>query len=424
MGKTQSKLEPASESSLKSPQTTAQTAAPVPTAFPRVDMDFLIQPPDEASIKRPWMQLSNLIDSHVQAFYNGSNELGYRRESIREDLREFDMVQDARDIDELTELLHSTRHRKLGLRICIARAVLSSIDFRGHPRATSLDHEVVALMRRFDQLNPNPSPEEEAALSQWRIITASFLAPGSKDLREGRLPCEGLLVDFLSVFRQGSDSRGGEDKDWRGSIRTIVLQGVDVGEKLFCHPSTWSFAWQATPIITKPLTINGTDVNSYFPHESTNPSPVIVFPALIETAIQTGSDARPEPNIVQAADTGCGLVFFRGEIMPASVLLPMDGTAFRASPGLPVYLEVEQGPAVITHRTESGSSRSKKKESSRRHHSSETYVILSNRLPKPLRRSSTMEGPQPPGRSGTSRSLEAESDSRSSGRRRIGRHTA
>jgi len=138
-------------------------------------MDFLIQPPDEASIKRPWMQLSNLIDSHVQAFYNGSGELGYKRESIREDLHEFDIVHDARDIDELTELLYSTTHRKLGLRICIARAVLSSINFRSHPRATSLDHEVVALTRRFHQLNPNPSPEEEAAISQWRIITAFFL---------------------------------------------------------------------------------------------------------------------------------------------------------------------------------------------------------------------------------------------------------
>lgn len=164
MGGIPSKSEKLMNASLKPsqtpPQTASQAPAQVPNSMPRVDMDFMIQPPDEASIKRPWMQLSNLIDSHVQAFYDGNEKLVYRRESIREDLHEFQIVQNAWEVDELTELLHDARYRKLGLRVCIARALLLSIDFCGNPETTSLDPDVVALMRRFEQLNPNPTPGE------------------------------------------------------------------------------------------------------------------------------------------------------------------------------------------------------------------------------------------------------------------------
>ncbi|KAK4223935.1 hypothetical protein QBC38DRAFT_512066 [Podospora fimiseda] len=388
-------------------------------------MDFMIQPPDDNSIKRPWMQLSNLIDSHVQAFYVASEGLGYKRESLREDLQEFRIAQDPRDIDEITELLHSTKYRKLGLRICIARAVLSSIDFSGHPRETSLDRDVVALMRRFHQLHPNPSPEEEMGLSQWRMITASFLASGPGDMRDRRFPCEGLLIDFLSLFRRGPgfDPQIQDDENWRGSIRTIVVQGIEVGEKLFSHPATWAFAWHTTPVAVLTSTFNGLETDSSFGDRRTGATLITIFPGLIQAPLRDGSDESSEPTIVQAGDTGCGLAFFRGEIFPISAISSVDGRANNAYAS-PRYFEFERMAATSPHQIESSSSRGKKKDS-RRHQSSEAALHSrgGERFYQPLRRSSTMDDPQPPGRSGTSRSLEGETPPTSSGRRRIGRHT-
>ena len=440
MGGTPSKSEKVMNAFMKPPQTPSQIptqdATQAQNAMPKVDMDFMIQPPDEASIKRPWMQLSNLIDSHVQAFYDGNEKLVYRRESIREDLHEFQIVQNSWEVDELTELLHDARYRKLGLRVCIARVLLLSIDFTGNSETTSLDPDVVALMRRFQQLNPNPTPgglscdvpprfdshsltnipEETAALSTWRIITASFLAPGSRNLTETTLHCEKLLAEFLSVFRSRTDSSEQNELDWRGSIRTIVRQGVDVGEKLFCHPSTWNFDWNGPPLDVGQQGPFATDPSQYAAQIPART--IIIFPALVEFGIQTDGGKRPPASVVQPADVGCGLVFVYGEILPISAL----SAAIEASQAVPPVSNQDQAGMPAQYRSQSTTTRSRQRDSAHGHSSA---APARDYFSRPPRRSSTIESPQPPGRSGTSRSMENDSHSgSSSGRRRRGRHMA
>ncbi|GAB1316508.1 HNH nuclease domain-containing protein [Madurella fahalii] len=321
MGKAQSKSEPSMDTSMKAPQMAAQS----PVTIPKLDTDFLLQPPDETSIKRSWMQLSNLIDSHVQAFYDVSDRFNGFGDLIKEDLREYRVVKEQEEAEELTELLRTPRYRKLGLRICIARVVLSSIDFHGHPKETSLDPQVVALLGRFTLLRPDRSPEEEAALSHWRMITAFFLAPGSRDLRDRKPPCVDLLTEFLAVFRPRSGSEE-DDQNWTGSLVTIVQKGIDVGEKLFCHPSTWLFDWHpksACDEVQNQLRDIGPTTRL--------PRPIVLFPALTELVRPGDGDPKGGVNVVQAADIGPGLVFLEDEILPLASFRSSSPTASSSS---------------------------------------------------------------------------------------------
>ncbi|KAI0905715.1 hypothetical protein F4823DRAFT_119471 [Ustulina deusta] len=351
MGNVRSKLEPFADASKKPLQSESQSAVTIP----RLDTDFLLEPPDETSIKCSWIQLSNLIDAHVENFYNPSEYLGLNRESIVSGLRICHIIREPREAEELAELLQIPRHRKLGLRVCIARAVLSSIDFYGLPEDTSLDRNIVELLGRFNQLRPNPSPEEEAALSHWRMITAFFLAPGSKDLREARLPYVDHLTRFLAKFRPASDisDTDVESRNWTGSLNVIAQQGIDVGEKLFCHPSPWFFKWHVESTDGHPF-VNCRENPKQHTDEievsTRGLSPIVLFPALVETLGGDGSRKKERFNVAQAADIGPGLLFLQGEIIPLSTVLSHR----YASPAASVSTHTKSTIATVTNATRHG----------------------------------------------------------------------
>lgn len=115
--------------------------------------DSLLTPPDDTSVRQTWTILRSAIDSHARRFYH-TDSIYHSREQIRESIHEAGVVDDAQEAEDLATLLHSPRHRRMGLRICIARVMVSSIDFYSHPDETSLDPAVVELMRRFDELRP------------------------------------------------------------------------------------------------------------------------------------------------------------------------------------------------------------------------------------------------------------------------------
>ncbi|KAK4205453.1 hypothetical protein QBC40DRAFT_162443 [Triangularia verruculosa] len=317
MGNKQSKQDSTQEATITMPPPPIPGHPSRTDSIPKLDPDFLLQPPDESSIRRPWLQLNNLIDSHVQTFYSNVNDVDVisTREKIQEVLFVSGIVEGTKDVDNLTELLYVPEHRKLGLRISIARVVLASIDFQnGRHETTSLDKQVVRLMSRFKALRPDRSPEEEAALAHWRMITAFFLAPESKHSRadsSGDIPCVNVLINFLGLFKRHSDNarpRGSEqerdstnsDEDWEGSIRTIAVQAIGIGEKLFCHPSTWTFRW--------------------CPHRREAPreaSQIVLFPALVEDVLSS-STGRRRHNTIQAADISPAFVFSPdGMVIPA-----------------------------------------------------------------------------------------------------------
>ncbi|KAK0662089.1 hypothetical protein QBC41DRAFT_329911 [Cercophora samala] len=329
MGNKQSKSDSIQEASTAMPPPPAPGHPSRTNSIPKLDIDFLLQPPDESSIRRPWLQLNNLIDSHVQTFYTNITDIDIiaPREKIQEVLLVSGIAESTKDVESLTELLYVPEHRKLGLRICIARAVLASIDFQnGRPETTSLDGQIVNLMNRFKTLRPDRNPEEEAALAHWRMITAFFLAPESKHSRAdsaGEIPCVDILVNFLGLFKRHSDIANPEwaepganantEQDWKGSIRTIAVQAIGIGEKLFCHPSTWTFRW--------------------CPHRKEQPreaSHIVLFPALVEDALSTGSKRRH--NTIQAADISPAFVFSpNGTVIPAPEQQP-DSIPAPASP--------------------------------------------------------------------------------------------
>ncbi|TPX13393.1 uncharacterized protein E0L32_006123 [Thyridium curvatum] len=348
MGKYQSKSELPGESGTRSVQSPGNLAV----SIPKLDTDCLLQAPDESSIKRSWMQLSNLIDSHVQTFYDAGVSLQNDRESIRKDLRRYRIVEEARELDELAELLYAPVYRKLGLRVCITRVMLSSIDFFGHPRGTSLDRDVVILLNRFRQLRPNPSPEHEAALAHWRMITAFFLAPSSKDLRDDEYPCVNLLVQFLSLFRLIPDDD--ERAAWTASLVTIAHKSIDVGEKIFAHPSTWKFEWHPEASALPPLEIfmeetSKSRKDTGVPHYDAGPPPIVLFPALIELPIGVGDTETPL-NVVQIADLGPGMALFESRVRSLSSLLALENSesctqARAASVGATSDLRYEGGGA-------------------------------------------------------------------------------
>ncbi|KAK4171396.1 hypothetical protein QBC36DRAFT_340047 [Triangularia setosa] len=332
MGNKQSKQDPIQEASTAMPPPPTPGHPSRTNSIPKLDTDFLLQPPDENSIRRPWLQLNNLIDSHVQTFYNNITniEIIATREKIEEVLLVSGIVEGTKDVDNLTELLYVPEHRKLGLRICIARAVLASIDFQnGRHETTSLDRQVVQLMSRFKTLRPDRSPEEEAALAHWRMITAFFLAPESKHSRAdsaGEIPCVNILINFLGLFKRHSDIAQPEeaeqgmhlntDQDWEGSIRTIAVQAISIGEKIFCHPSTWTFRW--------------------CPHRKEAPreaSQIVLFPALVEDVLSNSSNSgKRRHNTIQAADVSPGFVFSpNGTVIPAPEQQP-DPLPAPASP--------------------------------------------------------------------------------------------
>ncbi|KAJ2989640.1 hypothetical protein NUW58_g3370 [Xylaria curta] len=322
MGNMRSKPETPEDGS-KKPQSASQSTVTIP----RLDTDFLREPPDESSIKRSWIQLSNLIDAHVETFFNTNEHLGLDHESIIHGLRLFHIVQAPREAEELAELLQTPRHRRLGLRVCIARVVLSSIDFYGHPEETSLDAQVVQLLGRFNRLRPNPGPEEEAALAHWRMITAFFLEPGFRDLRERRPPCVDRLTRFLTVFRPASDGSDteAEDRNWTSSLNVIAQQSIEIGEKLFCHPSTWLFQWHIDLVDGHPI-VDCRDITRKHKEDRETsirgPSPIVLFPALVEPLTNDGGRKKGRVNVAQAADIGPGLVFLKGEIVPLSLVVP------------------------------------------------------------------------------------------------------
>ncbi|KAK4654091.1 hypothetical protein QC762_400990 [Podospora pseudocomata] len=317
MGNKQSKqdsIQEASTTAMPPPPAPGHPYPPRTNSIPKLDTDFLLQPPDESSIRRPWLQLNNLIDSHVQTFYTNIADIDIiaPREKIQEVLLVSGIVESTKDVDNLTELLYVPVHRKLGLRICIARAVLASIDFQnGSPEMTSLDRQVVELMSRFKTLRPERSPEEEAAIAHWRMITAFFLAPDSKHSRAdlaGEIPCVNVLVNFLGLFKRHSDIANPEwaeqgtnnaDQDWKGSIRTIAVHAIGIGEKLFYHPSTWTFRWC-----------------SHRKEQQREASQIVLFPALVEDVLSNSSKRRH--NTIQAADISPAFVFSpNGTVIPA-----------------------------------------------------------------------------------------------------------
>ncbi|KAK0744676.1 hypothetical protein B0T21DRAFT_280738 [Apiosordaria backusii] len=334
MGNKQSKQDSLQEASTAMPPPPTPGHPSRTNSIPKLDTDFLLQPPDESSIKRPWLQLNNLIDSHVQTFYSNINDIDFvaSREKIQEALRRSGIVEGTKEVDNLSELLYIAEHRKLGLRICIARAILASIDFQnGRYETTSLDSQVVELLSRFKTLRPDRSPEEEAALAHWRMITAFFLAPESKHSRAdsaGEIPCVDILINFLGPFKRYSDAGRPEglenatdgfntDQDWEGSIRTIAVQAIGIGEKLFCHPSTWTFRW--CPHRKEP------------PRELT--TQIVLFPALVEDVLSSSSSSsRRRHNTIQPADISPAFVFTpTGAIIPAPEQEP-DPVAPPASP--------------------------------------------------------------------------------------------
>ncbi|GAW14131.1 hypothetical protein ANO14919_035250 [Xylariales sp. No.14919] len=323
MGKAQSKVERVPDASTKPPQAASKNSV----TTRNLNTDYLLEPPDESSIKRSWTHLGSLIDSHVDHFYNNTVHLGQRSESIKGSLKDSNIVQESGDIEELAELLETPEYRKLGLRVCIARAILSSIDFYGYPEKTSLDPLVVELLRRFNRLRPSLNPEQEAALSHWRMITAFFLQPGSECLRENSLPCLKLLTDFLAIFRPAPDS-GLDGRDWAGSLRTIAQQGIEVGEKLFCHPSNWLFEWHLELDDAHPPT----RLHETTTKEIKKPSLIVLFPALIEPLGGYGGLKKQRVNVVQAADTAPGLVFLEGKITPISASFSLYSPSSTSSP--------------------------------------------------------------------------------------------
>ncbi|KAL8282459.1 hypothetical protein RB597_009935 [Gaeumannomyces tritici] len=239
----------------------------VPSPFPLTNFqDKLLQPPDDDSVRQTWIILRSAIDAHARRFYH-CDRVCQSRELVRESLRAAGVVA-AQEAEDLSTLLHSPRHRRLGLRICIARVMVASIDLCGHPDDTSLEPAVVELMRKFESLRPaaaaassssaagsggdekpppppaGPGKEEEAALAAWRMITAFFLQPAAQELRAGRQPCVDALEKVLLVFARRPD----DDRDARlAGLVCVAGRAIELGEKIFCHAARWRFEWKPPP---------------------------------------------------------------------------------------------------------------------------------------------------------------------------------
>ncbi|KAL8397199.1 hypothetical protein RB594_004061 [Gaeumannomyces avenae] len=250
----------------------------VPSPFPLTNFqDKLLQPPDDDSVRQTWIILRSAIDAHARRFYH-CDRVCQSRELVRESLRAAGVVgaataDAAQEAEDLSTLLHSPRHRRLGLRICIVRVMVASIDLCGHPDDTSLEPAVVELMRKFESLRPaaaaaaaaasssssaagsgsdekspppptGPGKEEEAALAAWRMITAFFLQPAAQELRAGRQPCVDALEKVLLIFARRPD----DDRDARlAGLVCVAGRAIELGEKIFCHAARWRFEWKPPP---------------------------------------------------------------------------------------------------------------------------------------------------------------------------------
>lgn len=218
----------------------------VSSPFPLANFqDKLLQPPDDDSIRQTWVILRSAIDAHARRFYH-RERVRQTRELVRESLRAAGVVSAAEEAEDLSTLLHSPRHRRLGLRICIARVLVSSIDLHGHRDGTSLEPAVVELLRRFEALRPPQQPvpdrDEEAALAAWRMITAYFLQPGAGQQHQQRQqPCVDVLERVLLVFARQPEA----DKDARvAGLVGLAGRAIELGEKIFCHAARWRFEWR------------------------------------------------------------------------------------------------------------------------------------------------------------------------------------
>lgn len=140
--------------------TPSQTPPSVPASMPPPAIlnvpnfeDYLLQPADDGMIRHDWTLLNSLIASHVKEFYQ-TEEVTSSVENIAMDIDEHEVVTGADRIRDLSTLLYWPQYRNLGLRICVARILLSSIDFYGYCDETSLPAEIVALLRRFQEVHP------------------------------------------------------------------------------------------------------------------------------------------------------------------------------------------------------------------------------------------------------------------------------
>ncbi|KAL8365402.1 hypothetical protein RB595_004281 [Gaeumannomyces hyphopodioides] len=258
----------------------------VPSPFPLTNFqDKLLQPPDDDSVRQTWIILRSAIDAHARRFYH-CDRVCQSRELVRESLRAAGVVADAQEAEDLSTLLHSPRHRRLGLRICIARVMVASIDLCGHPDDTSLEPAVVELLRKFESLRPaaaaaaatggeeqqqqpTPGKEEEAALAAWRMITAFFLQPAAQEPRAGRQPCVDVLERVLLVFARRPD----DDKDARlAGLVCVAGRAIELGEKIFCHAARWRFEWKPPP----------EELEERLAEEGSRRS-IVVFPALLRS---------------------------------------------------------------------------------------------------------------------------------------------
>ncbi|KAE8444616.1 hypothetical protein EG329_014447 [Mollisiaceae sp. DMI_Dod_QoI] len=132
----------------QAPPSSSSVSMPPPAAIPNIPNfeDYLLQPADDGTLRRAWVFLDRLIDSHVKEFYQTDQTIS-SVEKIAKDIDEYEIVTGSERIRDLSTLMYWPQYRQLGLRICAARILLSSIDFHGLWEDTSLPVQVVKLFR-------------------------------------------------------------------------------------------------------------------------------------------------------------------------------------------------------------------------------------------------------------------------------------
>ncbi|KUJ22736.1 uncharacterized protein LY89DRAFT_777788 [Mollisia scopiformis] len=293
------------------PPSTIQMPPPIPN-IPNFE-DYLLQPADDGTLRKAWILLDGLIDSHVKEFYQSDQTTG-TVDSIAKDIDECDVVTGAARIQDLAEFMYWPQYRQLGLRICMARILLSSIDLHGPWEDTSLPVQVVKLLGKFQVVHPTANAVDDVALAKWRMLTAFLLSPTAKaNSKEPRTqeyyPCVDALDEVLGRFTKKVQNQSEFNENRLRSLYKLASHTASFGEKLFGHPSTWIFQWttQSTPHQSRNASQDSDPGTPTAPEEEKDD--IVLFPALLRSdAPAKAGKQKGRPVVVQPADVGSGFV--------------------------------------------------------------------------------------------------------------------